>query len=164
MYNSTGNIYGIVLRRYIGDLRSMRNMDLEQQQSRSEHFWCVVYNTLQGLSCMHSHNICHNDVKPGNILLADAPIFAVLTDMGAATATGDVVHTTTYRYQSVSMRRSKTATCYNDLRALAHCVLRGGFRLHGTTMHRNADFLQDLRRSRKDATYIHTKYKDRQTL
>lgn len=45
----------------------------------------IVRNALSGLRELHTkHRICHRDIKSGNILLTDPPVYALIADLGVA--------------------------------------------------------------------------------
>lgn len=48
---------------------------------------CIVEHVLRGLECLHSRDIIHCDIKPGNILMGDVP---KLSDFGTSVLIGSL--------------------------------------------------------------------------
>lgn len=44
--------------------------------------WRCMYDALSGLSHLHKHGLCHNDIKPGNLFMGGQPSRLMLGDFG----------------------------------------------------------------------------------
>jgi len=46
------------------------------------HLCRCLFDALSGLAHIHSHDLCHNDIKPGNMFLGGVPLRLMLGDFG----------------------------------------------------------------------------------
>lgn len=60
-----------------------------------------MYSVAKGLTYMHSKNITHYDIKPGNILLAGPDLTPKICDFGMGSLRGDKVKGYTPNYCSL---------------------------------------------------------------
>lgn len=64
---------------------SITDAQLRGEQFSGPEAVAIVRSTLRGLRELHvRHRICHRDIKGGNILLTDPPVYAVVADLGVA--------------------------------------------------------------------------------
>lgn len=64
---------------------SITDAQLRGEQFSGPEAVSIVRSTLRGLRELHvRHRICHRDIKGGNILLTDPPVYAVVADLGVA--------------------------------------------------------------------------------
>lgn len=55
-----------------GDLeRVIKAAQKSNTRIPEDRIWSIVLQTLNGLRCIHRHNILHRDIKSQNILIAD---------------------------------------------------------------------------------------------
>lgn len=72
---------------YDGSLRKWLDEQRKTKEASDEDLLIILRDVLLGLIELHDRNLAHGDLKPGNILISNNPLKAVLGDCGFVSVT-----------------------------------------------------------------------------
>lgn len=78
--NNSRTIY-IIMENFGIDLRDFFNSPRSQDLSTSD-LKLIIYNLLNAMASIHSHNIIHRDIKPTNVLIEPSTFEIKICDFG----------------------------------------------------------------------------------
>lgn len=104
-----GNAYEV--QKYYGDLTLDTSTD-----ALAINIGTVIYDLNKALAELHSANIIHNDIKPGNVIISEG--HCILTDYGNMTAGAGIITSYTPEYAAPEVISNRFASTSSDFFSL----------------------------------------------